>query len=69
MLKINLLGIVLLINLILAAQQKNIFTTTSVPYPELKSGFANPPAEARGHHASSQTFWEPGDGADYRWNR
>ena len=47
MLKTKLLGILLLASLLSTAQQKNIFTNISVPYPELKAGFANPPAEAR----------------------
>ncbi len=47
MIKLKLLGFALLISFASVAQQKNIFTSTSVPYPELKSGFTNPPAEAR----------------------
>lgn len=47
MLKTKLLTIALLTSILATAQQKNIFTSTTVPYPELKSGFANPPAEAR----------------------
>jgi len=43
----KLLLIFLLASLLSTAQQKNIFTNTSVPYPELKAGFANPPNEAR----------------------
>ncbi|MDO9613555.1 MAG: glycosyl hydrolase, partial [Bacteroidota bacterium] len=47
MLKTKLLTIALLTSLLATAQQKNIFTSTAVPYPELKSGFANTPLEAR----------------------
>lgn len=47
MLKAKLITFAFLASLLATSQQKNIFTTTSVPYPELKSGFANPPAEAR----------------------
>ncbi len=48
MIKLKILGFALLMSFISVAQtQKNIFTNTSVTYPELKSGFANPPAEAR----------------------
>lgn len=48
MFKLIMLAFVLLISLLLTAQSQNIiFTNTSVDYPELKSGFANPPAEAR----------------------
>jgi len=43
----KLLLIFLLTSLFASAQQKNIFTNTSLPYPELKAGFANPAAEAR----------------------
>ncbi len=46
MLKTALLGAALLGSLISAAQQKNIFTNTAVPYLELKSGFSKPPAES-----------------------
>lgn len=47
MLKTKLITFAFLASLWATAQQKNIFTTTSVPYPELKSGFADTPAEAR----------------------
>jgi hypothetical protein len=47
MIKLKLMGIALLATLLSTAQQKNIFTTTSVSYPELKAGFASPPDEAR----------------------
>jgi len=47
MLKIRLITFALLASLMATAQQKNIFTTTSVSYPELKAGFTIPPAEAR----------------------
>ena len=43
----KLLLIFLLTSLFASAQQKNIFTNTSVPYAELKASFANTPAEAR----------------------
>lgn len=43
----KLLLIFLLASLLGTAQQKNIFTTTDVPYAQLKSGFANTPNEAR----------------------
>jgi len=46
MLKLTLLATALLICLLSTAQQKNIFTSTAVTYPELKSGFLNPPAES-----------------------
>jgi hypothetical protein len=47
MLRTKLLTIALLVSLPATAQQENIFTTTDVPYEQLKAGFANPPAEAR----------------------
>ena len=47
MLKAQLLGITLLASLLSMAQQKNIYTSTRVPYPELKAGFNNAPNEAR----------------------
>ena len=47
MLKTKLLGIILLSSLLSIAQQKNIFTSTAVPYSELKAGFANPPDESK----------------------
>ena len=46
MLKLTLLATTFLICLLSNAQQKNIFTNASVAYPELKSGFTNPPAES-----------------------
>jgi len=47
MLKTKLITFALLASLWATAQQKNIFTSTNVPYQELKAGFANTPAEAR----------------------
>ncbi|MEI6142858.1 MAG: glycosyl hydrolase [Mariniphaga sp.] len=47
MYKTTLLGLALLAALLTTAQQKNIFTSTSIPYKELKTGFADPPSEAR----------------------
>lgn len=46
MLKLILLTTALLVSLWTTAQQKNIFTNTAVSYPELKSGFLNPPTES-----------------------
>ena len=46
MLKLILLATALHIGLWSTAQQKNIFTNIAVSYPELKSGFLNPPAES-----------------------
>ncbi len=45
--KTLLLGIALLATLVTSAQQKTIFTSTNIAYPDLKSGFAVPPSEAR----------------------
>ncbi len=47
MLKTKLFLIVLLASLLATAQQKNIFTSTDVPYNQLKAGFTNTPNEAR----------------------
>jgi hypothetical protein len=47
MIKLKILGFALLLGFATLAQQKNIFTTTAVPYSELRAGFANTPAEAR----------------------
>jgi hypothetical protein len=46
MLKLTLFGTAFLVILLCSAQQKNIFTNTAVAYPELKSGFLNPPSES-----------------------
>ena len=45
--KTLLLGIALLAALVTTAQQKTIFTSTNIAYQDLKSGFADPPSEAR----------------------
>lgn len=47
MLKTKLITFFLLASFFASAQQKNIFTSTNVPYQELKAGFANTPDEAR----------------------
>ena len=47
MLKTKLIAIALLASLLATAQQKNIFTSIEVSYDQLKSGFANTPAESR----------------------
>ena len=47
MYKTTLLGLALLAALLTTAQQKAIFTSTNIPYQELKSGFSDPPQEAR----------------------